>query len=157
AIQNVCVRNEPCLLKSLTRWDVRRITASTRNALKLVGKPLELLHEVRSEAAAAKWFSDFHVDIRVRHVVVKHEAAGRHGLAIELQQALGAALAMSDSAAGLLIRRHVMDDRTMRRQRSPNCVVKDDLLAPDVSGVGMQHDGQQNVAGLNFHKARTAG
>ena len=52
-------------------------------------------------------------------------------------EAIGAALAMSDSAAGLLIRRHVMDDRTMRRQRSPNCVVKDDLLAPDVSGVAV--------------------
>src|SRR5215208_4034296 len=52
-VEDMGERHESRLLQRLSRRDVPRIAAGGRNGAELVGDPLQLLHQVRPEAAAS--------------------------------------------------------------------------------------------------------
>jgi hypothetical protein len=98
---------------------------------------------------------------RIRYAVASPDgdyvAAGRGHRAVHQQLVLRAALPLCDGVARLTLRRQAKDGRAIGRQRGRHGVLKDDLLALDVAGIGVQHHGQQDVAGLDLHKPRAAG
>src|SRR5437773_450065 len=78
-------RNEACLLKRLARGDIRRTAARPRDTPLLVRDSLQLLHQVTAQASSAKHFSDLHINISIRPVVMKQDAAGRRDAAFDFE------------------------------------------------------------------------
>src|ERR1051325_2881263 len=79
--QDVSTGNEARLLKRPAAGDVRGIATGCRHIPLLVADPLQLLNQIRAEAAPSEWFGHCHVNVAIGPVVMEKAAAGPPHLA----------------------------------------------------------------------------
>src|SRR5262249_28266446 len=116
---------------------IGRVAAGTRDGSESAGLSLELLHEVRPEAAPAKGLLDGHVDVAIRRVVVEQDASLADRLSVQFQQPLATALPARDGVLDLLRGCDQPERGSVGAMRSSGAIFEDNAFALDVLPVGV--------------------
>ena len=152
----MAARNEASLLQGVARGLIVAITPGRGNRAKRTARPLQFLHEIRTESSSPRVFCDLHVQVAIRTVVVKKEATLADRSAVRDELPFAASSASFRCRVNCSARCDLPHCCTIGGQISREFVLEQYAFALNVTRPSMKHVREQRPIGLCFNRFEQA-